>query len=53
MRSFPILAGALMLLAACGTRGPLTLPPAKAAYASHLSLVAPVDHTSSVPGARS
>jgi predicted small lipoprotein YifL len=40
MRSFLILAGALMLLVACGTRGPLTLPP-------KATLVAPVDHTSS------
>lgn len=40
MRSFLILAGAVMLLAACGTRGPLTLPPAKAA------LLDPIDHTS-------
>jgi predicted small lipoprotein YifL len=40
MRLFLILASALVLLAACGTRGPLT-PPPKA------SLVAPVDHTSS------
>jgi predicted small lipoprotein YifL len=47
MRSFLILAGALMLLAACGTRGPLTLPPAKAAS------IGSVDHTSSPAEARS
>ncbi len=51
MRSFLILAGALMLLAACGTRGPLTLPPAKAA--SIAASIDPVDHTSSPTGARS
>ncbi|HZV55676.1 MAG TPA: lipoprotein [Rhodocyclaceae bacterium] len=45
VRVFLILASALMLLAACGTRGPLTLPPMA-------TIVAPVDHTSSPPETR-
>jgi predicted small lipoprotein YifL len=41
MRSILFLASAALLLAACGTKGPLTLPPAK------LAAMAVADHTSS------
>ena len=42
LRAFLTLAGLAALMAACGTRGPLTLPPK----------ADPVDHSSSPQGGR-
>jgi predicted small lipoprotein YifL len=45
MRSTLILCGILALLAACGTKGPLTKPP-PTAFATPAAAAAPVDNSS-------
>jgi predicted small lipoprotein YifL len=46
MRSTLILCGILALVAACGTKGPLTKPPPAAAAATAAPAAAPVDNSS-------
>jgi predicted small lipoprotein YifL len=46
MRSSLILCGMLALVAACGTKGPLTKPPPAAASAPSTPVAAPADDSS-------